>query len=373
MQLSNRKNSVWITKENGIGSIKKILKEVIMRSTGKLIICIFSVALAISLVSLVPQPTLAKTIDILYGGTGLSSGSYVRPVAVSKVIEKYVPGTRVTVVATGSSRDNLIRLGKKTIDIAGIAAVDTCYQAYNGVGRFKGKGIPNARALWIDSAAVLFFAVRADTGLKTLADLEGKKVFLGPPGSSVELTMSTLLKANGIKVKAQPGSWGDARTMMKDRRIVGMFKASPAYTLDAILADVNSVTPIRILTITEKQFSKGADKLKGRFLKKIPAGAISQLPKHGPILTLGGGTFIVVRKDFPEDLGYKIVKALAENWEMVAKVYKAVPSKKDAIEEFVLRLTSGDAVVCPIHPGTLQYLKEKGVQVPQKAIPPEAK
>jgi TRAP transporter TAXI family solute receptor len=371
MQLRNRKNSVWITNENGTGSIKKIFKEVLMRRTGKPTICIFAVA--ISLVFLIPQPTLAKTVDILYGGTGLSSGSYVRPVAVSKVIEKYVPGTRVTVVATGSSRDNLIRLGKKTLDIAGIAAVDTCYQAYNGVGRFKGKGIPNARALWIDSASVNMFAVRADTGLKTLADLEGKKVFLGPPGSSVELTISTLLKANGIKVKAQTGSWGDAKTMMKDRRIVGMFKASPPFTLDATLADVNSVTPINILSITEQQWSKGADKLKGRFLKKIPAGAISQLPNHGPIATLGGGTFIVVRKDFSKGLGYKIVKALYENWGDVSKVYKSIPGKKDVIAEFTVRLISGDAVVLPIHPGTLKYLKERGAKVPQKAIPPEAK
>lgn len=237
-----------------------------MRRIGMLRIGIFAVALVTCLVLLIPRPTLAKTADLLLGATSLSSGSYVRPVAHAKVIEKYVPGTRVTVVATGASRDNLLRLMKKQIDIAGIAAVDTTYQAYNGVGAFKKNRVSMARALFIDGELVNYFAVRANTGIKTLNDLEGKKVYLGMPGSSVQITISAVLEANGIKVKAVTGSLGDAKTMMKDRRIVGIFKSSAPYSLDAALADINTVTPLRILSISEEQFSKAADKLRGRFM-----------------------------------------------------------------------------------------------------------
>ena len=75
---------------------------------------------------------------------------------------------------------------------------DTVQQAYTGTGRFEGQQLPMMRAMASLYANMVQIVTPADSGIDSLADLAGKRVSVGAPGSGTEVNAQTMLEANGM-------------------------------------------------------------------------------------------------------------------------------------------------------------------------------
>ncbi len=218
--------------------------------------------------------------------------------------------------------------------------------------------------------------VREDSGVKTLEDLNGKGFSFGLPGSGDYQQTKSIFQAIGINVKEFVGSYGDAVEAMKDRRIVGISKTGIGVQPDASIVEVAASTKLRALGFTPEQLAKiratSPDIAAIPFLE-VPAGAIKVMPGHPAFFThhalSGSGTTPKV----PQDIIYKVVKALDEHWKdtvvpSFAGAGATTPNSMDTINAFSMLKPSA-----PLHAGVVQYFLEKGLKVPDSLIPPEFK
>src|SRR3569833_3687918 len=120
-----------------------------------------------------------------------------------------MPNANVSVVETGATVDNIRRLAKREVDL-GLVAVDTGVQALSGTGPFEGRPVKDLLSVYAYDNSVLNIAVRADSGVKTLKDLNGKKLNAGFRGSGAEVLTREAMNVLGIKPEWSPGSVKDA-------------------------------------------------------------------------------------------------------------------------------------------------------------------
>lgn len=298
------------------------------------------------------QPGQAGKAKELLFATGGTAGTYY-PLggAIAQVWNEKVPGVHVTVQATGASVENIRLLSKGEADLA-LAVNNVADDAYNGKGEFKDKPVKNFQAVGIVYPEVIQVIVRADSDLKTIADLKGKKVAVGPAGSGTEYTTRIILKAYGITyndITPIYATYADAVDQFKDKHLDAVFNmlAVPASAIQ----DVATMQKIRFLEITGQEAKQ--------LLKEVPFFSEFEIPANSypgqdrPVPTLTLNSALYVRSDLDPDTVYNLCKVLYENKDAIGK-NNAVGNQID-----IKRATSG--ITTPFHPGAEKYLKEKGL------------
>lgn len=294
---------------------------------------------------------------LLIGSTSSSSSQYGYFVAVSQLINKSVEGIETAVVETGATVDNLRRLQRKQIDF-GLVTTNTGFQAYSGTGDFAGKPVDN-RLLWVYSPAPQNVIVRADAGVNSLAALNGKKFNPGLRGSATEKTTEAVFKILGIQVDAARGSTSDIVDAIKDNRVIGYVKSGAGDKLDASTLDIRTFTPVRVLSLTPEQVAKIEKEMPEIGIVNVPAGAADGIPAY---TTWSFGIAVSARLDMPEDVAYKIVKAVMED----KQVQAAALSELKGVDLAKLTLDYGSV---PLHPGAARYFRERGLSIPARLAP----
>lgn len=323
------------------------------------------IALAVSIL-LLPANSFAKKKFILVGSTQTASSHYAYGVAAVKSINKYAKGVSATVVETGASVDNVKRLMAGQIDI-GLTTYKVAYEALNGLGIWKKHPAKDLRMLWAYTRSIDFYVVRADSGVYKLEDLDGKLFNPGMRGSSTEFTTRQVFEILGIKPKYYIGGTTDAVKAIKDGRIVGYIKTGVGTQLDASTLDVMSMTKIRLISMTPEQVRKVRSVVPYLPFFTIPAGGIKAMPDQPEYTSWGMVITYAAMKSFPEDLAYKIVKAVVKGRPYQVAAFPA--AREVDMVQFTPKTTP-----IPLHAGALKAYRELGAkEIPARAIPPEAK
>jgi len=150
--------------------------------------------LAIAAVAFGVAGAQQKTIAIGTGGTG---GVYY-PIggAMANLFSKNLPGVQATAEVTGGSVDNLKLINSGQSEI-GFSMADAALDALNGVDKFKGTKVP-LRTLMVLYPNIMHVVSIEGTGVNTLADLKGKRVSTGAPGSATEVMAFRVIEAAGL-------------------------------------------------------------------------------------------------------------------------------------------------------------------------------
>jgi len=337
-----------------MGTFKRRIRRSLFILTVTVCIVIFLSSLA--------SIAVAKRILLNVGTTNKASSAYGYYVQTLKVFDKYAPDLKPTIIETGAAVDNTNRLARKEIDI-GLAPDSIKYQAYNGIGKWKGKPISNLRNMLSWAKNMQPYVVKADSDIKTPYDLDGAYFCCGARGSACEATCEMILKSIGAEPKFFRGSLSDATNAMKDRRIDGVLKTSCGNKPDAAFLELQTYLKLRPLNWDTETLA---------FVKKdypyfstgvIPAGTFNGQTEDANSWSVVMGDFATT--DLSEEVVYKWVKACFEGRDMLAKVYPAA-GETDWVEA-----TLGSLI--PLHAGTIKYFREIGVEIPDKLIPPEAK
>lgn len=302
------------------------------------------------------SPALAKD-KILIGSTSASSSQYGYFVALSQLINAKVPNVESSVVETGATVDNLRRMDRKQIDL-GLVTTNVSYHAYVGEQAFDGKKVDN-RLMFVYSPAPQNVVVRADSNVKSLAELAGKRFNPGLKGSASEKTAESVFNLLGVAPDWVRGSTTDIVNSIKDNRVIGYVKSGAGNKLDGSSLDIATFSPVRVLGLSPEQKKLLADKMPDIAVVDIPAGAAEGIPAYS---TWSFGLAVSVRPDFSEETAYQIAKAVFED----QTVQVGALSSLKGIDIMKLTLEQG---TIPLHPGVARYMKEKGATIPAKLMP----
>lgn len=212
--------------------------------------------------------------------------------------------------------------------------------------------------------------VYADSGIESLGDIKGKRVFLGPPGGGAFNTAKAWIKATtgleaGSDYEPIKASWGAALQGFQDRQFdVYITGGIPPYPQIEQLAQTSS---IRILGLskdeadqvlnTGKSAAKSMVTALGRNMDVIPADAYGAgVVNTSDVYTIGSLVGVVARSDLSEDAVYQITKAF---WDNIEAMRESAPYMAQVTLE-----TAFSADNLKLHPGALKYYEEAGADVP---------
>lgn len=298
--------------------------------------------------ALSPLAARADFINILTGGT--SGVYYPLGVAISKIVSDKVPGARPSVQATKASVENLILIQQGKGEI-GFTLADSLADGWAGKedAGFK-TPLKKVRALAAIYPNYIQIVASKDSGIKSIADLKGKRLSVGAPKSGTELNARAILNAAGLKYedlgKVEYLPFAESVELMKNRQLDATLQSAGLGV--ASIKDLATSVEINVVEIPASVVEKvGTPYLKA----SIPAGTYTGQDKDVP--TAAVPNFLVVREDMKEGDVYAITKAIFESLPELQAAHVAAKSisLKDAMK--------GSPV--PFHPGAEKYFKEQGV------------
>lgn len=294
-------------------------------------------------------------------GTASVGGTYFvyGQVWASMVNEKI--GTSISTQQTQGPNQNIILTNTRDIDF-GMVTMGVALQAWEGKGDWtKGQKYQNIRAMFPMYDTPFHFITLEKSGIKSVKDMAGKKVGVGPragtPGTYFPTAFSTL----GVDVTVRNGQASDMASNLQDG-LIDVFAFAAGVPISAY-SELETTNKVRYFTFSADEIKKLKTAMPELSDSTIPKGTYKQLGEDHK--TLGLFNFAIAHKDVPEDLAYAITKAVLENHAQLVKGHAA--GKETLLENW-----SRNSFL-PFHAGTVRYLREKGINVPKHLIPPEFK
>jgi TRAP transporter TAXI family solute receptor len=280
---------------------------------------------------------------------------YVYGAAIAQLIARHVPNVEATAEVTSASADNLKLIARGRADLA-LVLGPTLDEAYRGVGAFASVGHVPVRVLATLYVNLMHVVTVASSGIASLADLRGRVVSLGPPGSGTEGIAVEMLAAAGIdpvhgidRHGLAPAAAADA---LKDGKLDAFFWSSGAP--QAAVLDVATSTSRRMRLVPNADVVPTLQRKHGRrlfFAADIPAGVY---PGVGvPVATVGAANVLAADAKLSDALAYDIVRALFDHGAELQAVHPAA-------RELSLATAVANAPA-PLHPGAARLYTERGV------------
>jgi len=294
-----------------------------------------------------------KRISIATGGMG---GVYfVIGGGISSILTKYA-GVEAAAEVTAASVDNCKLIAAKKSDL-GLIMGDTGYDAFKGTGIFKGRALP-IRVLTVLYPNLTHIVTLEGKGITKVADLKGKRVSTGAPGSGTEVIALRVLEAAGLNpnqdVKKDRLGASESAGALKDGKIDAYVWSGGVPTgsvLDLAASPGVKMTLLSHDELIPKMTAKyGPIYYKSIIPKKLYTGmtqdtAVSTVPN-----------MIVCHKDMDNQLAYNILKAIFDHLKELSAIHK---------EALHITLKDGaSSTSIPYHAGAQKFFKEKGFNVP---------
>jgi TRAP transporter TAXI family solute receptor len=305
-----------------------------------------SLALALAIA---PGMAVAQNMVLATGGT---AGTYY-PFggAMARIWNSKIKGMNVTAQATGASAENVRLVNQGEAELA-IVQSDTVDFAFNGTESFK-KPLKEMAALAVLYPEVVQVVVRADSPVKTFADLKGKKVGVGAPGSGTEANFRQLLDVYGLKkedVNAQFLSFSESAEQFKDNNI-DAFVVTAGIPNAAILDIATQGQGVKILSIADDKAGQLTKKYP--FLTQLAIPANTYKGQTAEVKTVAVNAVLIGKKDLKDGVAYDLVRSLFEGQAELAQAHAKG-------KELTLK-SAATGVSIPFHPGAQKFFREKGV------------
>ncbi len=329
-----------------------------MKSNRRLM-CAVAVPLAMALATL---PSISSAQNVKRSDhyitvlTGPSSGIYF-PIggAFSTLIGKL--GYKASATATGATAENINALQTGQGEIA-IAMSDAVIQAVEGSGAYEGKKpADNLRALMGLWPNVCQIVTTEDSGIKSFAELKGKRIGVGAPNSGVELNARMIFEAHGMTykdVKVDYLNYGEAIDQIKNGRIDAAF----------VTSGLGNAT-IRELGVSKKvAFVPVEGEARQKLIKKHPFFIETTIPAAvygtaSDTQTAAVMNILIADKKLPPAVVHDLLKNIFSPSGLDTIHASHATAKAHIKPETALRGIVGTSV--PLHDGAIRYYKEAGL------------
>jgi len=290
-----------------------------------------------------------KFVNILTGGQ--SGVYYPLGVALGQIYGKAMPDAKTSVQATKASVENLNLLQAGRGELA-FTLGDSLSDAWKGdeEAGFK-TPLNKLRSVAGIYSNYIQIVASADSGIKTLADLKGKRISVGAPRSGTELNARAILKAAGLtykdfaKVEYLP--FGESVELIKNRQLDVTLQSAGLGV--ASIRDLATTMKITVVSIPADVVAKIGDPAYQP--ATIPANTYTGQEAAVPSVAIKN--FLVTHEGVPADQVYAMTKAVFTNLDQLAAAHSAAKG-----------INAADAVKSPpvpLHPGAERYFREAGV------------
>ena len=283
-------------------------------------------------------------------GTGGTAGTYY-PIggAIAEVLNKEIPGMSASAQSTGASVANINMLGDGEIDLATVQN-DIAYYAAHGTEMFQDKKVDGLQGIASLYPETCQFVTLKSSGIKSLAELKGKRIAVGAVGSGVEANVRQILAAYGVTysdIDAQYLSFAEGASALKDGN-VDVAVLTAGYPT-ASVQDIAAQNPVRLLPVE----GKAADALIAQypFYTKtvIPAGTYAGFDEEVPSVAVMA--MLVAGPTVNDDLGYCVTKAIFSNLDRLQAAH--------AVGKQIAKDTAKTGMSLPMNAGAEKYFSGK--------------
>ncbi len=294
-----------------------------------------------------------QTISIATGGTG--GVYYPMGGGMAAVLSKHVPGMQVTAEVTGGSVDNLKLIGSGKPYI-GFTMTDASQDAYRGEDKFKGHKVPLKTLMVLYPNRMHVVSVEG-RGIAKMADLKGKHVSTGSPGSATEVMAFRLIEAAGLDkdrdLRRERLGVAESVNAIKDGKIDAFFWVGGLPT--AGVTDLANTPGIKLKMVDHADAVPAMNKKYGNLYVEdvIPKDVYRGMDSDNKQATVMN--ILVTHENMDDKTAYNIVKTIFERREDLIAVHK------EAVN-FKLENQRTNASPIPFHPGAMKYFAERGVK-----------
>lgn len=308
-------------------------------------IALVAVALVMALMACgAPKQTF---VNIASGGTG---GTYY-PLAgaMATIWQDAIKGMNASAQTTGASVANVNLLREDKADVIFVQN-DIAYYAVNGLEMFKDKAFPNLRGMATLYPETCQLIVLVESGIKSVADLRGKKVAVGAAGSGVEANARQIMAAAGITyadIQPQYLSFNEASSNLKDGNIDAAFVTAGHPT--AAVQDISATKAIAVVAIGDDLANKLMSQYPFYTKTVIPAGTYRGVDAN--VSTVAVKAMLAVSDKLESDVVQKMLKSLFENNDRLSAAHRA--------GAMVTKDTARDGMSLPLHQGAEKFYGSK--------------
>lgn len=319
------------------------------------VVAIVVAAALLGPVALVPVPAAPPRQAVTIASGSVDGVYYPIAGAISRIISD-TPSLdiRATVASSGGSVANVQLMRAGEADFA-ILQNDVAYYAFNGIvlKPFAGKPVKGMAGVFsIYPEMVQIVATRA-SGVKTVGDLKGKRVALGPPGSATEQNALQILSVHGLTKSDLAASLRVSFSAATDQLKAGALDAAFfTIALDApVIADALRSDKLALVAVE----ASASDAL----VQKYPFYTITEIPantykgQNRAVAVPAVMAMLVARSSLPADVVYRFTKGVFDNLPRLHAAHAAARG-----------LTLQTALVgmpLPLHPGAQRFFKENGI------------
>lgn len=281
--------------------------------------------------------------------------------ALAQIWSKNVPGVKATAQSTAGTPQNIELMQNKEAEVA-FGQNGICYYAYNGTGTYQGKPVKSIRGMLALYPNVMHMVVRKGSGIKSVADLKGKKFVPGQVASATEINGREILSVYGLNYQKDKGEvnvtadfvgYNEAADLLKDGHTDAILIAGGLPT--AAVMDVLASGAGELISIEPDKIQEISKNFPWYFEITIPKGTYPNQTED--IKTVSVSNVLIVREDLPEDLVYNLTKAVYDYHDDLVAGHQAA---KDTTLENAM-----NGMIIPLHPGAVKYFTEKGIKVTQ--------
>jgi uncharacterized protein len=299
--------------------------------------------------------TKTVRLSVATGGTG--GVYYVFGGGVAQVISKNLPQVEATAEVTSASVDNCKLIQARKADLAFVMA-DVAYDAFKGTGRFKAApGAIPVRTLGVLYSNFMHFVALDGSGIKSMADLRGKRVSTGAPGSGTEVKALRVLEIYGINpekdIKRERLSVAESAGALKDRK-VDAFAWDGGLPTAAVL-DLAATPGIKIRLLNNADHLDQLTQKHGPVYFKLVIPKTAYPNMDADVAVAGVANVLICHEKMENDLAYQIIRVLLEKQPDLVAVHK------EAVHFTPQSAAAGSSI--PYHPGAVKYFQEKGIKV----------
>ncbi len=312
--------------------------------------------IAIGLLS--PSASHAATQKLLMVTGGSGGTFYALGSVIANTLNKRLQGIEISCVSSGASIENINLLNANEADF-GLANAGAAGNAWNGRPPFKTKS-QNYRAIAVVYFDVVQFAVTKKSGIKTFADMKGKRVGTGPAGSGAAVVFQELAGVLGMNYpkdfKIDACSFAEIATKMQD----GLLDAGTNFSAvpSATILELSSTTDIDCISISDQELA-ALQKVSPYYSRvTVPAGTYKNI---GKFETFGTPAILFCKTSLSDDLVYKVCKEYFAAAPEIAAGHQA--GKDISLKNALAGITT------LLHPGAVRFYKENNIKIPADIIP----
>lgn len=298
------------------------------------------------------EPAKKVFISIATGGTG---GTYY-PLggAMAKIYNENVEGVTANAQSTGASVENIGLVSKGETEIAFVQN-DVTYYAFTGTETFKDKDkITNVRGMAMLYPEVVQIIATAESGIKSVADLKGKKLAVGAAGSGTEVNARQVLAEYGLTYddlgKADYLSFNEAADQLKNKQIDAAFVTGAIPT--SAVTEVTQTASINVIPVDSDKIASLSSKYP--FYTEVVIPANSYKGQTEDVSAAAVMAMLVVPEDLDEELAYNLTKQLFEQRQVIIDTH--------ARGNDIKLETALAGMPIDLHPGAKKYYDEMGIK-----------